>query len=225
MYGLGQVSANSLDDSQVPYKSMPIYLSRITTMDQLEDYAAGGFHVCVGRGSVGGAKEGSISYGQRLLAGRTFVTPTGALNRPDLVKAWSDAADAYKAAFNMAVVGSFVPAGGIDAVRVQILAANSLAGKAYALEGTIPPKDPGTGSTEVVSMSSSASDLINGAVTGAANAAGTTEKKKGIGMYLAFGAAALLVGFFAFRPESSMAGLGRARYRREEDLSDCGCGG
>ena len=43
MYGLGQVSANSLDDSQVPYKSMPIYLSRITTMDQLEDYAAGGF--------------------------------------------------------------------------------------------------------------------------------------------------------------------------------------
>lgn len=177
----GSFGQSVLDHSLVPFMGMPTFLRLVDTISEVKDYSAGGFHVAVARGLVGGAGDNSVSFGKALLSGRRALVPQKPLNRADLVSKWKAAAAAYKAVFDTANAGPtfFLPL--VD----QLREANALADAAYAAEGIAPPKDPGPGTTEVPSEPK----------------VSATKSSGGNGLYYAMGiAAAGLLGFFAFRP-------------------------
>lgn len=176
----GSFGVGVMDHALVPFLGMPTFLRLVDTIAEVKDYAAGGFHVSVARGLVGGAGDNSVSFGKALISGKRAIAPQRPLNRADLATKWKAAAGAYKAVFDTANAGPtfFLPL--VD----QLREANGLADQAYAAEGIAPPKDPGPGTTEVPSEPKSG-----------------TVSSSGNGMYYGLGiAAAGLLGFFAFRP-------------------------
>lgn len=176
----GGFGVSIMDHALVPFLGLPTYLRLVDTIAEVKAYSAGGFHVAVARGLVGGAGDNAVSFGKALLTGRKPLAPQRPLNRADLVEKWKAAAGAYKSVFDTANAGPtfFLPL--VD----QLREANSLADQAYAAEGIAPPKDPGPGTTEVPSEPKSG-----------------TVSTGGNGLYYGMGiAAAGLFGFFLFRP-------------------------
>lgn len=175
-----------LNHNLVPFRRMPTFLRLVDTLAEVLDYSAGGFHVAVARGLVGGASDSSVSFGKALLTGQRPIVPQNPLKRTDLVEKWKAAAGAYKAVFDQANAGPgfFLPL--VDKLRE----ANALADAAYQAEDVAPPKDPGPGTTEVPS------EPKEGVV-----------KRSNRGLYMAGLAVAGIVGFFAFRPTAADSGF------------------
>ena len=103
MYVLGdnEVGGGSvLDQSLVPFRSRPVFLRLVNSQARAMDYAAGGFHVSVARGVIGGCAD--RAEGSFLNFGATCTKPLG---RDDIRNAWSLAASLYLQAFGHAKAG------------------------------------------------------------------------------------------------------------------------
>lgn len=138
--GLGaDAPAFAFTHSQVPFRRAPVYLRLTTTLPRALDYAAGGFHVSVDRGSAGGCfDDWSIHK-----SGTKAATCKQPRNNPAAAGLWNAAASKYLAAYQAASAGADF-AGVIGMLRE----ANALADIAYADEGIAPPRDPVTQTTE-----------------------------------------------------------------------------
>jgi hypothetical protein len=136
--GFGPGPFNFTHD-QVPFRSMPRYLRLDDTLARATDYAAGGFHVSVDRGRVGGCfDDWKIHSG-----GTKRVACSAPRANPESTKMWSDAASKYLLAFEQAKGGS-----ALSVVKGTLQQANQLADTAYSAEGLIPPRDPVTNTVE-----------------------------------------------------------------------------
>lgn len=137
--GVGLGADELLDHDRVPFRSTPVFLRLVNSLNRAADYAAGGFHVCVDRGLSGGCKDPFTIHA----SGTKGVTCKQPMNRPDARAAWSAAASAYKDAFFSTTDLSTTGRQPLATVKAMLGAANALADKAFAIEGIAPPRDPG----------------------------------------------------------------------------------
>jgi hypothetical protein len=136
--GFGAIDASlypSLNQALVPYLSKPVYLRLVSTLAKAKNYAAAGFHVSVTRGLGGGCKDAAATVDGTDSGGSACLSPLG---RDDAAQAWSNAAQAYLNAYNLAAAGSAPLAD----VKAALDAANVTANSGYAIESVEPPSDP-----------------------------------------------------------------------------------
>lgn len=137
-------TADGLFHAAVPFRARPVFLRLAKSRSQLMDYAAGGFHVSVTRGTAGGCKDPSSGFSQSGTIKGTCDTP---INSPEIRAMWASAAALYKIAFENGVAGEKDdPARDIS--KDQLRSANAAADAAYRAEGVTPPRDPQTGTSE-----------------------------------------------------------------------------
>jgi len=136
---LGQLGDLSLlNHALVPWRSAPVYLRLVNSQARALNYAAGGFHVAVSRGTPGGCGDSAGS------------TPTGSagsclapLGRKELGEEWATVAEKYLRAYDAAKA-----AWSMGTVLNMLREANGAADRVYGLENVPPPRDPVTMTSE-----------------------------------------------------------------------------
>ena len=131
-----EVLAGNFQHGMVPYGGRPVYLRLVDTRTEAKNYAAGGFHVSVIRGSVGGCADPALGFAAGGTDPNAFCKK--ALDRNDLSVAWDQSAEGYKAAYDAYVSGA-----SWQDIKAMLVRANALADLAYKQEGVDPPRDPG----------------------------------------------------------------------------------
>ena len=132
---------DGLNHGDIPFRARPVYLRLVRTRTQARDYAAGGFHVSVTRGTAGGCQDPAENFDTDVAAALGCNKP---INSAEIRVLWATAGEAYKAAFFRGANGNV----SVDAIKDDLRAANRLADAAYAAEGVTPPRDPQTQESE-----------------------------------------------------------------------------
>jgi len=145
LYGLdaGFGADDGLNHAAVPFRARPRYLRLVRTRGNARDYAAGGFHVSVTRGTAGGCRDASDNFASSGTAKGECNSP---INSASIRALWAEAAAGYKAVFELGADGSV----NVTVLKEKLRAANALADAAYAAEGVEPPRDPETGESDPV---------------------------------------------------------------------------